>query len=366
MSSKFQTIADRVLEGELISEKEALDILSSERGDLLDLVSAAYRIRHQYCGDEVIIHILNNVQNGLCPEDCRYCAQSSTSHAPITSYPMKTDAEIMAEAQAAWEQGAFRYCMVFSGTGPTDERVEHLCRIVKDIKKKWPLEVCVSPGVITRPQAEKLKSAGLDRLNHNLNTSENHYPKICSTHAYAERLATVRAAKESGLAVCSGVIVGMGESPRDIFQMAMAHRQLKTDSIPVNFLIPLEGIALKSDGSLTPEYCLRILCLFRFLNPRAEIRMAAGREIHLRSLEPLGLFAANSLFLQGYLNASGGSDRRTLQMIRDAGFSIKSEIKLDDLLLKDESSLNRDTFKDLKDLRPFLGEADQRSSGQCS
>jgi biotin synthase len=198
-----------------------------------------------------------------------------------------------------------------------------------------------------------LKAAGLDRLNHNLNTSERHYKNICTTHAYADRLATLRAAKNNDLAVCSGVILGMGETPEDIFQMALVHRDIQTDSIPVNFLIPIPGIALKSVSGLTPEYCLRILCLFRFMNPRAEIRMAAGREMHLRTLEPLGLYVANSLFLQGYLNARGSSNVRTLQMIKDLGFTIKSEKNIDDLLAQENEGEPGDGIKGLNELRPF-------------
>ena len=179
--------------------------------------------------------------------------------------------------------------MVFSGTGPSDERIEHLTRLIREIKRRHKIEVCVSPGVIDAAQARRLKDAGLDRLNHNLNTSEAYYCYICTSHTYADRLRTLEAAHSVGLAVCSGVIVGMGEKVEDVYGMAKSLRDLGAESIPVNFLIPIPGIALKEAKGLTPEYCLRVLCLFRFLNPKAEIRMAAGREMHLRSLEPFGL-----------------------------------------------------------------------------
>ena len=259
----------------------------------------------------------------------------------------------MAEAKAAYEQGAFRYCLVFSGTGPTDERVEKIARIVREIKSRYPIEVCVSPGVITFQQAKVLKAAGLDRLNHNLNTSRSNYSKICTTHTFEDRLATLFAAKDVGLKVCSGVIIGMGESMGDVVDLAMKLLDVKAESIPVNFLIPIPGIALKEAVGLTPDYCLRVLCLFRFLNPKAEIRIAAGREMHLRSLEALGLYVANSIFLQGYLNVKGSPDIRTLQMIKDLGFKIKSEFRIEDILKQVGERRSSLQLKRAEDLRPY-------------
>ena len=323
--------------------------------NLQDLVDAAFQVRKTHFDRFVTVHILNNVQNGACPEDCRYCAQSVSSSAPIEAYPMKSDAEIIEEARAARDSGAWRYCMVFAGTGPSDERIDHLCRLVREIKSRYTIEVCVSPGVVTQAQARKLKEAGLDRLNHNLNTSARYYDKICTTHTYQQRLMTLAAAKAEGLKVCSGVIVGMGESKDDVVEMALKLRHFKADSIPVNFFMPIAGVAIKEEVGLTPDYCLRVLCLFRFLNPASEIRMAAGREMHLRELEPLGLYVANSLFLQGYLNVRGSSNARTLQMIRDEGFKIRSEVPLDTLLEKENLHHPGDDggLKGLNELRPF-------------
>jgi len=336
-----------------LMEEDALSVLNAREVETLSLVHAAYQVRCKHFGHEVTVHILNNVQNGMCPEDCRYCAQSISSKVQLEEYPMKSENEILAEAKAAHEQGAFRYCMVFSGTGPSDERVEKIAGIVREIKSRYAIEVCVSPGVITFKQAKILKGAGLDRLNHNLNTSRNHYSKICTTHTFEDRLATLFAAKDAGLKICSGVIIGMGESLEDVVDLAMKLRDVKAESIPVNFLIPIPGIALKGAVGLTPDYCLRVLCLFRFLNPQAEIRIAAGREMHLRSLEPLGMYVANSIFLQGYLNVKGSPDIRTLQMIKDLGFTIKSELKLDDILNMAGENRSSLQLKRAEDLRPY-------------
>ena len=221
--------------------------------------------------------------------------------------------------------------MVFAGRGPSDKRVDTLARLVRKIKQRYPLQVCISAGLLDEDKAKVLAEAGLDRLNHNLNTSRAHYGSICTTHTYDDRLATLGAAKAAGLETCSGLIVGMGETAEEVIEVAQTLREVGSESIPVNFLLPFEGNAVRQPVGLSPAYCLRVLCLFRLVNPRAEVRCAAGREFHLRSLEPLCLYPANSLFLDGYLNGRGAERRRTYQMIRDAGFTIESDCPLDDL-----------------------------------
>jgi biotin synthase len=268
------------------------------------------------------VHVLNNVQNGLCPEDCGYCSQSKTSTSAIRKYPLKSDEEILAGAEAAARAGATRYCMVLSGRGPTLERTRRLAEIIRKVKSEYPIEVCLSVGLLGEEHARVLADAGLDRLNHNLNTSESHYGEICTTHTYRDRVNTLLAAKKCGIEPCSGLIVGMGETSRDVVDVALRLRELEVPSIPVNFLIPIEGNPVVSDGSLTPERCLRALALMRLVNPRAEVRVAGGREGHLRALAPLALYPANSLFVEGYLTTRGDSVRETYRMIRDAGFEV--------------------------------------------
>ncbi len=362
MDRKFyDDLAGQSMAGEILNDQVCRQILESPDLELLPLLDAAFQVRKKYTGKEVSIHIINNAQNGHCPEDCHYCAQAKTSQADIEEYPLKSDAEIIAEAKRAYEGGAFRYCMVFAGRGPSQRRVEHLSRLIREIKSRYPIEICVSAGLLDHDKAKILKEAGLDRLNHNLNTSERLYPSICSTHTYTDRLNTLTAAKEAGIQLCSGMIVGMGERNPDIIEVAKTLRRMKVRSIPVNLFIPIPGNALTQTSELSPEYCLRILCLYRFLNPDVELRVAAGREIHLRSMEVMALYPANSLFLDGYLNAKGSSSLKTLQMIKDAGFTIKSEINLDELMQKkterttvfsDETSAV--LMKGIKELRPEL------------
>jgi biotin synthase len=322
-SDRYRALAENALAGEAPSERDALWILDGPDVELLPLLQAAFEPRRRHFGRKVMVHVLNNVQNGLCPEDCGYCSQNKDSAAAIKKYAMKSDEAILAEAEAAARSGASRYCMVLSGRGPTVERTKRIGKLVREIKSRWPIEVCLSAGLMGDEHAAILKEAGLDRMNHNLNTSERRYDAITSTHSYADRVATLGAAKRAGIESCSGMIVGMGEESIDIVEVAFKLRELEVPSIPVNFLIPIDGNRVQNDGSLTPERCLRSLCLMRFVNPTAEIRIAGGREGHLRTMQAFALYPANSLFVEGYLTTKGDPVADTYAMIRDAGFEVE-------------------------------------------
>jgi biotin synthase len=185
------------------------------------------------------------------------------------------------------------------------------------------VEVCACLGLLAGGQAERLRAAGADAYNHNLNTAEARYGEICTTHSYADRADTVRRARAAGLSPCSGLIAGMGESDADLVDVAFALRELEPDSVPVNFLIPFDGTPLAGQWALTPQRCLRILAMVRFTCPDAEVRIAGGREIHLRTLQPLALHIANSIFLGDYLTSEGQPGRNDLEMIADAGFTVE-------------------------------------------
>lgn len=362
MNREFYTqLADLSLSQKPIPEDLAAEILTSKSIEVLPLMNAAFEVRKKFRQMDVTVHIINNAQNGRCQEDCHYCAQAKTSEAGIEEYPIKTNAEFMAEAHNAYKKGAHRYCMVFAGRGPSMSRTETLAKLIKQIKEKYPIEICVSAGLLDENKARILKEAGLDRLNHNLNTSERHYPSICTTHTYQDRLQTLQAAKTVGLDVCSGLIVGMNEETKDILECAYRLREIGSKSIPVNFYMPIKGTKLDFEPNLTPDKCLKILALFRFINPTAEIRAAAGREIHLRDLEVLAFYAADSLFLDGYLNTKGSARQKTLKMLQDAGFKLKSEIDLNELLNGETEKLSTGTntsdnliMKNLSDLRPEI------------
>lgn len=353
----YKDLAASGINGDLSANSHYEDLLENSNVELLPLLNAAFRVRKHFHGNDVTIHILNNVTNGLCSEDCNYCAQSKSSSAEIIEYQEKSDTEIMAEAQQAYEAGAHRYCMVYAGRGKNQKRAAKIAGLVSSIKAKYPIEVCVSAGLMDERSTKLLKQAGLDRLNHNLNTSASRYAQICTTHTFNDRLNTLKAARKAGLEVCSGIIAGMGETPQELIELALMLRELGASSIPINFLLPIKGNRLGTPQNLSPQYCLKILCLFRFINPKAEIRTAAGREHHLRSLEVMSLYAANSLFMDGYLNTRGKSRQDTLQMIVDAGFTIRSDKSAEELLLGEMNATGEKlselpTLKTEDDLHP--------------
>jgi biotin synthase len=318
----YQAVAERVLEGEAATSEEASQILAAPIEDLPAMLDAAFRVRRATFGRRVQFHVLMNAKSGLCPEDCGYCSQSSVATSDIERYPLRSPREILDAARSAYQAGAHRFCIVISGRGATDRELDDVARAVQTVKEALPLEVCCSLGLLDLDKAQRLKRVGVDRVNHNLNTSERHYAAICSTHTYADRVATVAAAQTAGLATCSGVLAGMGERDLDLIDVARALRALNVDSVPINFLNPIAGTPLAGAETLTPWRCIKILCMFRFLLPKTEIRIAGGREVNLRSLQPLALYPGNSLFINGYLTTSGQSAEDAIAMVRDLGFEI--------------------------------------------
>ena len=321
-ASRWQTLATRVLEGGALSPDEALAVLAAPDVELLDLLHAAYRVRHRHFGRKVQLYMLMNAKSGLCPEDCSYCSQSKISQAEIPRYNLLNRKELLTGAQAAVERQATTYCIVISARGPSEREMAAVETIVPEIKERFHLKVCACLGLLTQEQALRLKACGVDRVNHNLNTGEAFYREICTTHTYQDRVDTLEAVRNAGLELCSGGIIGMGERPRDVVDMAFELCDLGVHSIPVNFLNPIEGTPLAGQNELTPTYCLKVLAMFRLVNPDREIRIAGGRELHLGSLQALGLYAANSIFVGDYLTTKGQLPEADYAMIRDLGFEV--------------------------------------------
>ena len=319
----WNRLAETSLRGEAISPEEARAVLSAPDDELLSLLAAAARVRRAHFGATVKLNFLLNVKSGLCPEDCHYCSQSSVSIAEIARYPILSVQEILAAAERAVSVKAARFCVVASGRGPTDREVDALSEGVRAVRSVHPeLEVCACLGLLKDGQAERLREAGVFAYNHNLNTSERLYGEICSTHTFRDRVATIGRAKAAGLSPCCGALFGMGEELDDIVSLAYALREIGVDSIPINFLIPIPGTPLVNRAPLSPRECLKILCLFRLLNPASEIRIAGGREVQLRWLQPFGLHVANSIFVGDYLTTKGQPPEADLAMIRDLGLTI--------------------------------------------
>jgi biotin synthase len=321
-SSRWQQLAQRVLDGHRLTRPEAAAILDSSDDELLDLLAAAFRVRQRSFGRQVQLYYLQNAKSGLCPEDCGYCSQSSVSSADIPRYRFLTEDVLLAGAREAKDSQARTYCIVASGRGPSDREVEHVAKAVRRIKSELGMHVCACLGLLQPHQAQQLANAGVDRINHNLNTSRRYYDEICTTHTYQDRLDTLRVVREAGMELCSGLIVGMGESHDDVIDAVLELQELNVESIPVNFLHAIDGTPLEATQHLSPPNCLKVLCLLRLAHPATEIRIAGGREVNLRSLQAMGLYAANSMFVSDYLTTKGQSAEADHQMVADLGFEV--------------------------------------------
>jgi biotin synthase len=317
----FRPLALAALADRMLTTAESRVVMSAPDGELADLLWAAYAARLQHFGRRVKICVLNNARSGLCPEDCGYCSQSAVATSDIPRYRLKPVTELVAAARQAAASGARRYCMVTSARGPSARDIDHFARAARAIRVELPeIELCVSLGLMDDAAASRLHDAGVDFVNHNLNTSRRFYPEICTTHTYDDRLATVASAQRAGLNLCSGVIVGMGETDDDLVDVAAALARLAPTSLPVNFLIPIDGTPLAERQPPPAGRCLRALALFRLTNPRAEIRAAGGRELALGAAQPLALYAANSVFVRGYLTTPGQAADEAFAMIEALGF----------------------------------------------
>ena len=318
----WDDLAERTLSGHQVTGEEGLAILDSGDDELLPLLHAAFRLRARHHGRDVRIHVLRNAKSGLCPENCAFCSQSVAFHTDAPRYQMQSVEELVEGARVAARMGAVKYCMVTSTRGPSQRELDVVCQAVRRIKAELNIHVCTSLGLLREGQAEQLAAAGVDRFNHNLEASRRFFPKICTTHRFEDRVETVRRAKAAGMEACCGGILGMGEAPEDRVALALELRTLEVESIPVNFLDPRPGTPLGDAPRLSPHDCLRALAMMRFVNPSRDIRVAGGREVSLRQLQPLALYPANSLFCNGYLTTPGQGYEADLRMIADAGFQV--------------------------------------------
>ncbi|MDP2853448.1 MAG: biotin synthase BioB [Smithellaceae bacterium] len=314
--------AQRILQGIHLSRDEALRLLMSSDDELLELLNAAFTIRKHYFGRAVTIHVIQNAKSGLCSEDCAFCSQAGGANTDSPRYALQKVEELVEGARDAHRLKAMRYCIVTSGKSPETEELDIICEAARQIKKEVPIQICVSLGLLTVGQSLKLKKAGVDRFNHNLESSERFYPSICTTHSFADRKRTAEIVKASGMELCSGGLIGMGESLEDRVEMAFALHEVEADSIPLNFLDPRPGTALENLTRPSPADCLRTLAMFRFVHPDKEIRVAGGREACLGSMQVLSLYPANSIFTKGYLTTPGQGYEEDMDMIAKAGFHV--------------------------------------------
>ena len=323
LARPWEALADKALEGTRPTRDEARAVLASDDDELLAVLAASFRVRRRHFGRRVKLNVLMSAKTGVCPEDCGYCSQSIVSTAAIEKHQLLPRQEIVDGAHEAWRRKAGTYCIVASGRGPSGRELREVAAAVRQIKAELPMKICACLGILTDEQARELRAAGVDRYNHNLNTSAAHYGAITTTHTYEDRVRTVEAVRRAGISPCSGCIVGMHETDEDVVDVAFALSELHADSIPVNFLHAIPGTPLEGVYELDPRRCLRVLALLRFVCPAKEIRVSGGREVNLRSLQPLALYPANAIFLGDYLTTGGQDASADYRMIEDLGFEIE-------------------------------------------
>lgn len=311
--------------GREISKSDALEILEGKT-DLHELIDRAYELRKRYKGHKVSIQLLTNVRSGNCTQNCAYCAQSCESHAPIEKYYRVPDEKLYGDNDLVNEKHLTRHCIGLSGMGFNDSEIEELAGRIRKMKETGT-QICCSIGFLTEKQARMLREAGLDRINHNLNTSRSFYPSICTTHTYDRRVQNIRMLQSVGFEICCGGIIGMGESKEDVVDMLLDLREINPESVPINFLLPIPGtrLATRDVSGLTPEYCMRVLCLARLMIPKSDIRCAAGREVYFKGIEQQLFCVVDSIFASGYLTAGGQGIDATIKQIEDAGFYAEIE-----------------------------------------
>ena len=320
------TIQAQNNENSVLTREEAIKILNTPDEELNELIAKAEKLRRKYKGNHVSIHILTNARSGNCSQDCAYCAQSCRSKAEIDKYKWVSDEKLYKDNDFVNEHHLSRHCIGLSGMKFTDEEIEELAQRIRKMKATGT-HLCCSIGFLTEKQALILKNAGLDRINHNLNSSRAYYKNICKTHTFDQRVENIKMLQRLGFEICSGGIIGMGESKEDVADMLLELREIQPQALPINFLLPIPGTPLENADTsyLTTSYCMKVLCLARLLVPKSDIRCAAGREVYFKGEEKRLLSVVDSIFASGYLTADGQGIEDTIKAITDAGFTYEIE-----------------------------------------
>jgi len=313
-------LKQKAVKGKGISDVEALELFIEGSGNPYPVFAAASEIREHFKGKDIILCGITNAKSGKCSEDCKFCAQSSHYSTDVPSYPLKPAKEILAEASLAKKDGAEFFGIVTSGKRVKAQK--EWADIFKAIAgmNKIGIHPCASLGIIDAKKARDLKTAGLFRYHHNLETARSYFKNICTTHDYEENVETIRAAKAAGLSVCAGALIGMGEGVTHRIELAATLRKLNVDSIPINILNPIKGTPLDHIQPLPPMEILMTIAVFRFMLPDKDIKLCGGKEKNLRQLLPLGIIAgANSLMTGNYLTTTGRDSKLDHEMIADLG-----------------------------------------------
>jgi biotin synthase len=323
MKQWIAALADRVIAGGGITGDEGQRLIGASGSDAYALFLGATRIREHFLGNDVHLCAIINAKSGRCPENCAFCAQSAHFETATPVYPLVDEERIVAEALVAQESGSSCYGIVTSGSTVCGEELERICEALRRIRQETAIAPACSLGIIDAATAAALKEAGMVTYHHNLETARSFFPNICTTHAYDDDITTVSAVKGAGLRVCSGGILGLGETPAQRVELAFTLRELAVDSIPLNFLNPIPGTPLENADHITPLECLNAIALFRFVNPDREISVCGGREKNLRDLQSWIFFAGASGTMTGnYLTTTGRAAEEDWQMLKDLGLTV--------------------------------------------
>lgn len=309
-----------------LTRSEVLAVAHLPLDDLPFLVALAHTVRGAYCGPTVQLESLVNAKMGACPEDCRFCSQSARFPTEIDVYPFMQVDDIVATARATSEAGASHFCIVVAVRGPDERLMGRVIEAVRAVRRETDVEVALSLGMLTRDQAERLAAEGVAVYNHNLETCRELFPTVCSTHTYDDRIATARIVRESGMGLCCGGILGMGETLEQRVDLAFELRDLDPLEVPVNLLDPRPGTPLEDETVLSPREAVQAIALFRLVLPGVIIRLAGGRERVLGELQSMGMLAgANALIVGNYLTTIGRAPADDLQMLEALGMPVSSD-----------------------------------------
>ncbi|KGM97600.1 biotin synthase BioB [Clostridium botulinum] len=302
-----------------VSYDEAINLINA---DINELLNGANKLRETFCGNHVELCSIIDAKCGKCSEDCKFCAQSAHHNTQIVPHSLYSYDKMLKLAKENESEGVHRYSLVTSGRGMSGEEFKNVLNIYKKLKKDTNIKLCASFGIINKEQLQHLKKEGVMRYHHNLESSREFYSKICTTHSYDERIATIKNAQDVGLEVCSGGIIGMGETFEDRINLAIELKKLKIMSIPINVLMPIKGTPLENQKPLDNEEILRTIAIFRFLNPKADIRLAGGRNKLENYGEKAFISGASATITGNYLTTSGNGIKNDIELLKSLGLKV--------------------------------------------
>ena len=316
----IKALYNRVIGGYLITREEALFLYKEDLGDL---TRYADMIRDHFCGNQFDICTIINGKSGLCSENCKFCAQSSHYNTGSKVYSLLSEEEILADAKKNADQGVMRYSIVTAGRSLSDGEVDRMCQIIRRIKEEVHISVCVSFGLLKEDQFRRLKEAGAERVHNNLEASENFFPSVCTSHSFSDKVQAIRAAQAAGMDVCSGGIMGLGEGIEDRIDMALSLRDLGIESIPVNMLNPIPGTPMEKYESLDEKEMQRIIAVYRFILPKAFIRLAGGRGLMSDKGKACFMSGANAAISGDMLTTAGITVDKDKKLLEELDYMIK-------------------------------------------